>query len=611
MKASNVPAVAAPNGATPVTGPRLRAAQYVRMSTDHQRYSAANQSDANESYAKARGMEVILTYYDPGISGLRIDGRNALKQLIEDVQSKNKPFDVILVHDVSRWGRFQDIDESAYYEYICRRAGVDFRYCAEPFENDGSPLSAIAKGIKRLSAAEYSRDLSVKVFAAQRRLVELGYRQGGQSGYGLRRLLISASGEPKGELKRGETKNIFTDRIVLVPGEPQEVRVIRWIFDAFVRKRMTESEIAQRLNKRDLKNATGRRWTGQCVGRILVCEKYIGNNVWNKSSLKLKGKLVKNEPGAWVRAEGVFEAIVTKKQFDAARRIMQERLHALRNPSQEERLSPLRRLFKKHGYLSVELIRKTRGTASASSYTRWFGSMPQAYQLVGFNETSKRWPRNVPGVQSRLDKQKMLDMLRRVLQTHGYLSQELINNCHEIPCSTSYQRHFGKVSRAYELIGYSKSGFDRRHRRTGKVTVVHMSDGELLQKLRLAAYTHGNLTARIIEADTSLPSLSTYRRRFGSLLRVYKLIGFVPSGRDGSSPREIRLRHTNYELLQSLKGLLEKHGRISRELIESSPDTFSSMVYIRRFGSLTQAYRLIGYRPPWLKGLRAGNAAFP
>ncbi|MEO6246527.1 MAG: hypothetical protein ABIQ12_13930 [Opitutaceae bacterium] len=27
-------------------------------------------------------------------------------------------------YDVSRWGRFQDADESGYYEYICKRAGI-------------------------------------------------------------------------------------------------------------------------------------------------------------------------------------------------------------------------------------------------------------------------------------------------------------------------------------------------------------------------------------------------------------------------------------------------------------------------------------------------------
>jgi hypothetical protein len=56
---------------------------------------------------------------------------------------------MILVYDVSRWGRFQDADESAYYEYICKRAGFGVQYCAEQFENDGSPVSTIVKGVSR------------------------------------------------------------------------------------------------------------------------------------------------------------------------------------------------------------------------------------------------------------------------------------------------------------------------------------------------------------------------------------------------------------------------------------------------------------------------------
>ncbi|HHW4679386.1 MAG TPA: recombinase family protein [Xylella sp.] len=83
-------------------------------------------------------------------------------------------FQIILVYDVSRWGRFQDSDESAYYEYICRRAGIQVAYCAEQFENDGSPVSTIVKGVKRAMAGEYSRELSVKVFAGQCRLIEVG-----------------------------------------------------------------------------------------------------------------------------------------------------------------------------------------------------------------------------------------------------------------------------------------------------------------------------------------------------------------------------------------------------------------------------------------------------
>jgi DNA invertase Pin-like site-specific DNA recombinase len=125
----------------------------------------------------------VRTYADEGKSGLRIDGRQALQRLISDVVNGNADFCVILVYDVSRWGRFQDADESAYYEYICRRAGIQVAYCAEQFENDGSPVSTIVKGVKRAMAGEYSRELSAKVFAGQCRLIEMGFRQGGPAGY--------------------------------------------------------------------------------------------------------------------------------------------------------------------------------------------------------------------------------------------------------------------------------------------------------------------------------------------------------------------------------------------------------------------------------------------
>jgi hypothetical protein len=90
----------------------LRAAQYVRMSTEHQQYSTHNQSDTIRDYAERRGIEIVRTYADEGKSGLSIGGRTALQRLIADVEGGAADFEVILVYDVSRWGRFQDADES-------------------------------------------------------------------------------------------------------------------------------------------------------------------------------------------------------------------------------------------------------------------------------------------------------------------------------------------------------------------------------------------------------------------------------------------------------------------------------------------------------------------
>jgi DNA invertase Pin-like site-specific DNA recombinase len=115
-----------------------RAAQYVRMSADQQRYSIENQQQVIARYALSHGIEVVRTYVDAGRSGLTFDNRQAMKQLVFDVCEGSPDFNVILVFDLSRWGRFQDVDESAYYEFTCKMAGIPVEYCDEQFENDGS-----------------------------------------------------------------------------------------------------------------------------------------------------------------------------------------------------------------------------------------------------------------------------------------------------------------------------------------------------------------------------------------------------------------------------------------------------------------------------------------
>ncbi len=271
---------------------QLLAAEYVRMSTEHQQYSTQNQAQTIREYAERRGIRIVRTYSDDAKSGLIIGGRMALQQMIADVESGVAEFSVILVYDVTRWGRFQDTDESAYYEYRCRKAGMQVAYCAEQFENDGSPTSTIVKSVKRAMAGEYSRELSVKVFAGQCRLIELGYRQGGPAGFGLRRALLNERGEVKTELKRGEHKSLQTDRVVLVPGPDDEVRTVRWIYSQFLKKGLSESEIAAELNERGILTDLGRAWTRATVHQILTNEKYIGNNVYNRRSFKLKRKRV-------------------------------------------------------------------------------------------------------------------------------------------------------------------------------------------------------------------------------------------------------------------------------------------------------------------------------
>ena len=57
---------------------KIRTAEYVRMSTEHQQYSTENQSDAIQHYAEQRDMVIVQTYSDDGKSGLKIEGRKGL-----------------------------------------------------------------------------------------------------------------------------------------------------------------------------------------------------------------------------------------------------------------------------------------------------------------------------------------------------------------------------------------------------------------------------------------------------------------------------------------------------------------------------------------------------
>jgi DNA invertase Pin-like site-specific DNA recombinase len=181
--------------------------------------------------------------------------------LIEDVRSGRADFGHVLVFDVSRWGRFQDVDESAHYEFICKQAGIKVAYCAEEFDNDGSLISHIVKNIKRVMAAEYSRELSAKVYAGSSRLARLGFKMGGPVGYGLQRLVVDDKYQPKGFLKAGERKFLITDRVIVRPGTADEIAVIKWIFEKFLQGK-SQRAIVRELNLRGVMTNSGRPWSG-------------------------------------------------------------------------------------------------------------------------------------------------------------------------------------------------------------------------------------------------------------------------------------------------------------------------------------------------------------
>ncbi|SDS77352.1 recombinase family protein [Bradyrhizobium canariense] len=363
----------------------LRAAQYVRVSTDRQRYSIQNQAAVIAAYAHAHNMTIVRTYSDEGESGLRIKNRAGLTQLITDVRFGCADFNWILVYDVSRWGRFQDVDESAHYEFVCKRAGLRVAYCAEQFDNDGSMLSSIVKNLKRVMAAEYSRELSAKVRAGQRRLAGLGFKQGGPAGYALRRELVDENMRPKGLLRKGERKYLNSDRVKLRRGSADEIATVNWVFHQYIDEHKSAAEIARQLNQKAIPSERQGPWNCGMVSRLLRNESYIGNLVYNRMSRYLGQRAVSNPAHMWIRTLGVVEPTVEKRLFLSAQKIIRERRVDL---TEDEMLDRLRNTLKRRGRLSTSIINDTVGLPSSATYMAHFGTMRNAYKLIGY--TTKR-----------------------------------------------------------------------------------------------------------------------------------------------------------------------------------------------------------------------------
>jgi hypothetical protein len=230
-------------------------------------------------------------------------------------------------------------------------------------------------------AGEYSRELSAKVFAGQCRLIEMGYRQGGPAGYGLRRVLVDQAQSIKSELCRGEHKALQTDRVILMPGPAEETKLVNQIYRWFIDEGISELHIAHRLNAMKVRTDLDRDWTRATVHQVLTNEKYIGNNVYNRVSFKLKKLRVVNTPDMWIRKDGAFRGIVSAEAFFTAQGIIRARA---RRYTDEQLIDRLRSLFRDRGTLTSLLIDETEGMPSSSVYSLRFGGLVRAYQMAGF-----------------------------------------------------------------------------------------------------------------------------------------------------------------------------------------------------------------------------------
>src|SRR5579864_2351230 len=226
-----------------------------------------------------------------------------------------------------------------------RIPGPRFTIVPRQFANDGTLPSSVLKFLKRMSAADFSRELGVKTFSRKSRLALLGFRMGGTAGYGLRRMMVSSRLVPKQTLERGEYKNLSTDRIILMPGPRNEVECVGNIYKILAQDKLGPTQITRRLNQ----ECIGRPWNHERVKRILRNPKYAGCNVWNRTSQRLQTPMVSVAPQHWISKAGAFLSIVSPQTFNNVQTIMRKKRE---RTSDKELLRALKRLLAAKGRLT-------------------------------------------------------------------------------------------------------------------------------------------------------------------------------------------------------------------------------------------------------------------
>jgi len=364
--------------ALPVTRPRA-VAYYRHSAQDRQENSVSLQQEQVREWAEQNGVEIIEEFADRGKSGLTAEGRDGFTSMMENWVRKRSDFEYVLCLDVSRWGRFQDIDLSATYSAECKKHGklVVYTTLGKPREDD--PLYPVYVQFERFRAAQYSKELSDKVFRGCVRIVQQGYWAGGKPPYGLNRLLLSETREPVQVLGPGERKSIQNQRVTLTASNDAESRTIRRIFRQFTKDGRQEDGIAERLNRDGIAAPGGGKWDGSKVRHVLTNEAYIGTLVYNRTSQKLKTPSRANPPDQWVMTPEAFEPLVDKDVFNRAQEILRQRQLRYTRRYMIERL---RQIFDQHGIIRSSLVRADAEAPSPSTFAKRFSSFDGACQKV-------------------------------------------------------------------------------------------------------------------------------------------------------------------------------------------------------------------------------------
>ena len=345
---------------------------YIRRSTDKQEQSIEDQKNAISTYIAENGLRFLKFYIDDAISGTSTLGRRAFQQMIKDAESSPRPFDIIAVYDIKRFGRI-DNDEAGYYRYLLRTHGIEVRYISENF--NGDTTDDLLRPVKQWQARQESKDLSKVTIRGLLSKSGSGCWMGGTPPYGydlqyenadskflliLRYMpdgskkVLNKQGKVIRTLARGESLNISKrDHARLTPSEPERVKVLERIFKMYAEQGKGYRSLADTLNQEGIATPRGPewsyiysgKWTDTTIRAILVNPLYTGDMVWNRRTdgrfhriiegqivdrENIHGaRLVPNQKEDWIVVRDAHPVLISRRLFEQARQQRETKLTSI------------------------------------------------------------------------------------------------------------------------------------------------------------------------------------------------------------------------------------------------------------------------------------------
>jgi site-specific DNA recombinase len=324
----------------------IPAVGYLRRSTSRQEKSLEDQRTEIEKYAAANGYRILRWFQDDGISGDATECRLGFQQL-HKVACGSRDFDVILIWDQDRFGRFDSM-EAGYWIHPLRKAGVRLVSVTEGPINWDDFTGRVMYSLKQEGKHQFLRDLSRNVSRGQISNAQKGLLCGQAAPYGYDRMLIDERGEHHQRIRNGE---VFAKprgwRTTLVQSDDAvKVATVRWLFQTYVDTDTGLRSLADRLNGQGVPGPSAGPWFAASIKAILGNRNYTGTFTWAKRregkyhsvaggqikerdrsevTLSPAGKphAVDNPREAWIVVEGAHEALVDKVLFER----VQAKLH--------------------------------------------------------------------------------------------------------------------------------------------------------------------------------------------------------------------------------------------------------------------------------------------